>query len=112
MQPSTRTTLIALALTLVPALAPAAALAAQANNASNAQQQQSVYTLTINNNTGSRQELQVAGKTYSVPSRYNLIVTAVAGTGVDAASTIGSHPSGSLIHALTAQDNNNTLDLN
>jgi hypothetical protein len=109
MQTSTRTTLIALALTLVPALAPVAALAAP--NA-NAQQQQSVYTLTINNNTGSRQELQVAGKTYSVPARYNLIVTAVAGTGVYAASTIGSHPGGSLIHALTPQDDNNTLDLN
>jgi hypothetical protein len=109
MQTSTRTTLIALALTLVPILAPVAALAAP--NA-NAQQQQSVYTLTINNNTGSRQELQVAGKNYSVPARYNLIVTAVAGTGVYAASTIGSHPSGSLIHALTPQDDNNTLDLN
>jgi hypothetical protein len=111
MQTSTRTTLIALALTLVPALAPVAALAAPNGNA-NAQQQQSVYTLTINNNTGSRQKLQVAGKTYSVPARYNLIVTAVAGTGVYAASTIGSRPSGSLIHALTPQDDNNTLDLN
>jgi hypothetical protein len=107
MQTSTRTTLIALALTLVPALAPVAALAAPSVNAA---QQQSVYTLTIN--TGSRQELQVAGKTYSVPARYNLIVTAVAGTGVYAASTIGSHPSGSLIHAVTPQDDNNTLDLN
>ncbi len=111
MQTSTRTTLIALALTLVPTLAPAVALAAPNGN-TGAQQQQSVYTLTINNNTGSRQELQVAGKTYSVPARYNLIVTAVAGTGVYAAGTIGSHPSGSLIHALTPQDDNNTLDLN
>jgi hypothetical protein len=109
MQTSTRPTLIALALTFIPALAPVAALAAP--NA-NAQQQQSVYTLTINNNTGSRQELQVAGKTYSVPARYNLIVTAIAGTGVYAAGTIGSHPSGSLIHAVTPQDDNNTLDLN
>jgi hypothetical protein len=111
MQTSTRTTLFALALTLVPALAPVAALAAPAANAANTQQQ-SVYTLTINNNTGSRQELQVAGKVYSVPSRYNLIVTAVAGTGVYAASAISSHPIGSLIHALSPQDNNNTLDLN
>ena len=109
MQISTRTTLFALALTLVPALAPVAALAAPADNA---QQQQPVYTLTINNNTGSRQELQVAGKVYSVPSRYNLIVTAVAGTGVYAASAIGEHPVGSLIHALNPQDNNNTLGLN
>ena len=109
MQTSTRSTLIALALTLVPVLAPVASLAAPNGNA---QQQQSVYTLTINNNTGSRQELQVAGKTYSVPSRYNLIVTAVAGTGVYAASTIGSHPAGSLIHAVTPQDDNNTLGLN
>ena len=111
MQTSTRTTLLALALTLVPTLAPVAALAAPNGNAS-AQQQQPVYTLTINNNTGSRQELQVAGKTYTVPAHYDLIVTAVAGTGVYAASTIGSHPSGSLIHSLTPQDDNNTLDLN
>ena len=109
MQTSTRSTLFALALTLVPVLAPVAALAAPNGNA---QQQQSVYTVTLNNNTGSRQELQVAGKTYSVPARYNLIVTAVAGTGVYAASTIGSHPEGSLIHAITPQDDNNTLGLN
>jgi hypothetical protein len=60
-------------------------------------------SFTIYNNSYAYQEFKVKGVTYIVPSHYNLLVKAPAGTEVYAASKIGDHARGSLLFSVTSK---------
>jgi hypothetical protein len=99
-----RRTLITL--TTTAALTPVAANAAPFSNIFHLHPHPTVaqavrYTLTIYNNTYAYQEFKVNGVTYAVPSHFNLIVKAPAGTEVYAASKMGTHERGSLLFSVT-----------
>lgn len=99
-------TLIALTLTAATALAPITANASPFRNLfhlhPNPVAAQGIrYTFTIYNNTYAYQEFKINGVTHVVPSHYNLIVKAPAGTEVYAASKIGDNPRGSLLFTVT-----------
>ncbi len=101
-----RHTLIALTLTATTTLAPIAANASPFRNIFHLHPHPTVaqgirYTFTIYNNTYAFQEFKINGITHTVPSHYNLIVKAPAGTEVYAASKIGDNPRGSLLFTVT-----------
>jgi hypothetical protein len=100
-----RHTLITLTLTAATALAPIAASASPFRNISHlhpkAAAQVALYTFTIYNNTYAYQEFKINGITHVVPSHFNLLVKAPAGTEIYAASKIGDTPRGSLLFTVT-----------
>jgi hypothetical protein len=102
-----RRTLIALTLTAATALAPIAASASPFRNIFHlhppSAAQVARYTFTIYNNTYAYQEFKINGVTHTVPSHYNLIVKASAGTEIYAESKIGDTPRGSLLFTVTPQ---------
>ncbi|HZY63476.1 MAG TPA: hypothetical protein VFE38_13230 [Edaphobacter sp.] len=103
-----RRTLIALVLTAVSASAPIAINAAPFPHFFHLHPQPAVaqvtrYTFTIFNNTYAFQQFKINGITHTVPSHYNLVVKAPAGTRIYAASKIGDNPRGSLLFTVTPQ---------
>lgn len=105
-----RYTLIALTITAATALAPVAANASPFRNIFHLHPhpiaaQGIRYTFTIYNNTYAFQEFKINGVIHLVPSHYNLVVKAPAGTEVYAASKIGNNPRGSLLFTVTPQYN-------
>lgn len=101
-----RHTLIALTLTAATALAPMAASASPFRNVFHLHPQSTttqgaLYTFIIFNNTYGYQEFKINGITHIVPSHFNLLVKAPAGTEIYAASKIGDNPRGSLLFTVT-----------
>jgi hypothetical protein len=109
MHTNIRRTLIALTLTSAAALTPVAANAASFGNIFHLHPHPTVITqdarisFTIYNNSYAYQGFKVNGVTYMVPSHYNLLVKAPAGTEIYAASKIGDHPRGSLLFSVSPQ---------
>jgi hypothetical protein len=109
MHTNIRRILTALTLTTAAALTPVAANAASFGNFFHLHPHPTVITqdarisFTIYNNTYAYQGFKVNGVTYMVPSHYNLLVKAPAGTEIYAASKIGDHPRGSLLFSVSPQ---------
>jgi hypothetical protein len=109
-----RRTLIALTLTTAAAVTPIAANAASFVNIFHlhphpAITQAARYNFTISNHTYAYQEFKVNGVTYAVPSHFDLLVTAPAGTEIYAASKMGSYDRGSLLFTITPKDNDQKM---